>query len=703
MASIVYPVSPSNVPHKLTGLSTAYKVKASLAILGILIFFVLYFALVIALCYLVYLAVIFDAGRAGLYSILLKLGAIAGAVMLVLFTIKFLFKLKNPERPNRIQLKPEDHPQLWEFVERICVDTGAPRPKSIYIDPDVNAYVSYTNLWLSLVLPVRKELTIGLGLVNCLNLSQFKAVLAHEFGHFSQRSMKIGSYIASANTIIHDMIFTRDTWDDLLEKWMSADLRLSIAAWAITPVIWIIRQILRLFYSFLNIMHSSLSREMEFNADKVAVSVAGSEAIVSALWKLNGGAELWNHTINHAYLAAQKDLHSRNLYTQQSLAQSRTESERQAMLEALPADEHGGQQYFSTSENSKAGMYASHPPNDLREVNAKTPFIPCPVDDRSPWILFSNTEELQRTMTSVIYQNYLQKTQENYIGTEEFERFSVAEREGQNRAAAYENTFQDRFLHIPDRQQIEGSIINTMEVPDALQFLNDEIKKLMKPVREIDASIAQVHEIAEGRSKEKTLTFNNVEYRKKELQAALNAMVQRKNELLESGFVEWDTAFCGLHLKLANQHNRENELVRLYAQHDAIMSIYKLLLHTRNSLANLIAQLQDMEEVTEQDVTRFGELVHEAIETLNKEIALLESIDFVPLPNIDSVQELQQAIIDNGVFNLEQGPIFEEDRFGRIMHTLERATLHCQRLDAKSIAHILQFHSQLQKEYARGN
>jgi Zn-dependent protease with chaperone function len=35
-------------------------------------------------------------------------------------------------------------------------------------------------------LPIKKNLQIGLGLVNSLNVSEFKAVMAHEFGHFTQ-------------------------------------------------------------------------------------------------------------------------------------------------------------------------------------------------------------------------------------------------------------------------------------------------------------------------------------------------------------------------------------------------------------------------------------------------------------------------------------------------------------------------------------
>ncbi len=699
MTSTVYPASPTDVPRKLTGLSTTYMVKAGLAILAILLFFVLYFALVIALGYLFYLALIFPIGKVGIYPLLLKLGAIAGAGMLLLFTIKFLFKLRNPVRTNRIKLVKEEHPQLWEFVKRICKETGAPFPKSIYVDPDVNAYVSYTNMWLSLILPVRKELTIGLGLVHCLNLSQFKAVIAHEFGHFAQRSMKIGSYIASANTIIHDMIFTRDKWDQLLEEWKSADLRLSIAAWVITPIIWLIRQALRLFYSFLNIMYSSLSREMEFNADKVAVSVTGSEAIVSALWRLNSGFELWNNTVGHAYVATQKGIHSRNLYEQLSIANSRTEAEYRAALEALPTDDRGGQQYFFDSEASRTSMYASHPPNDAREANAKTPFIHCPVDEGSPWILFSNSTSLQEQMTALVYEIYLQKTPDNFVDAEEFDRFSIAELDGKDLIESYENTFEERFLYIPTKEEMEASPAYSVDIAEGLQGLEDEIKVLMKPVQETKALMEKVHHIADGRSKEKSIVFNGVTYGKKELQLALNAMVKAQEELFANTLTAWDIAFCTLHLRLAEKIGRKEELEQLYTQHNAITLIFRRILHAKTGLLNELAGLQQMEEVEEYHIRDYGNLVREVFEKLNEEIAALTDITFVPLPNIDTVQELQHAIIDNGTLIVEEGSIFEEGRFDRAMHTLERAAFHCRRLDEKSLAQVLRLHAELRESF----
>ena len=420
MTHIYYPASPTNVSNNLTDLTSSYMFRAVLALMAVLLFFVLYAAMVMACAYLAYFAVIYDIISFNKLTILMKVGAIAGSSMLFVFTLKFIFKLKNHKPKNRIELTKHEYPEIWDFIDQICKETGAPKPKSIYVDPDVNAYVSYTNMWLSLFLPVRKDLTIGLGLVSCLNLTEFKAVMSHEFGHFSQNSMKIGSYIVSANTIIHDMIFSRDKWDDLLDSWRGADIRLSAAAWLITPLVWGIRQLLNFFYQFLNIMHSSLSREMEFNADKVAVKTTGSCAIISGLWKLDGGLESWNDTMNNAYLAAQKGFFVNNLYRHNQIAIERESEKQQKDFSELRKDSRGGKLYFATSEVSKVGMYMSHPPNDLRETNAKVPYIECAIDETSPWVLFGAQELLQEKMSSHIYKEYLNNPASNFITPEGF-------------------------------------------------------------------------------------------------------------------------------------------------------------------------------------------------------------------------------------------------------------------------------------------
>ncbi|WP_299710118.1 M48 family metallopeptidase [uncultured Tenacibaculum sp.] len=691
-----YPESPTNLSKDFTKLPSSYKIKASLAVLAILLFFVLYVALVVSLGYLTYYSFIYEITHINKITVLMKIGAIAGSAMLFVFTLKFIFKLKNHKPENRIKLNKVEHENLWAFVNQICNETGAPKPKNIYVDPDVNAYVSYSNIWLSLFLPIKKELTIGLGLVDSLNLTEFKAVITHEFGHFAQRAMKIGSYINSANTIIHDMIFSRDKWDDLLDQWRASDIRLSAAAWIITPVIWIIRQVLSLFYQFLNIMYSSLSREMEFNADKVAVSTTGSEAIVSALWKLDNGFENWNNTINHAYLAAKKKVYSNNLYTHNQIALERNEDSQNQKLNELPLDKDGVKQYFSSSENSKVSMYASHPPNNLREDNAKTPFISCEEDTRSPWILFNNKTQLQLDMNTLIYEKYIQKQPEEFSTIEVFENFIKQETQGKELLEEYFNTFLNRFLHIEKEEELLKATETKKAISkEAIQDLKSELQQLMKPVNEIEKLMQTAVEISNGTTKEISFQFNDKEFKKKNIQEGYQLLTTEREILFNESFKEWDLEFCAIHLALASKVGRENQLLKIYKQQNIIIDIFKAILNTKNHILIELDKIQQRTDVEEHEVITFGSSIKDWIAELNTSLNKIDSIEFTPMSNIDDAQEFKEAIVDGGEFVRASGNIFENGEFNNIMNSLDNAIMHLQRLEQKSIGLILMTHHEL--------
>ena len=126
-----------------------------------------------------------------------------------------------------------------------------------------------------------------MGLINRLNLTEFKAVLAHEFGHFSQNSMRLGSYVYTANRVIADIVYGRGALDRFVSMLSRLDLRIAIFAWGFIGVLWTMRKGLELLYRGINFAHVSLSREMEYNADLVAASVTGSDALVFALVRLD--------------------------------------------------------------------------------------------------------------------------------------------------------------------------------------------------------------------------------------------------------------------------------------------------------------------------------------------------------------------------------------------------------------------------------
>jgi len=698
--NLQYPPSPTEIPANLTKLPGSYQWRVMLAILSIVLFFALYVLMIIAFGYLIKLAVLYPMNGFGTFSLILKFGSVAGTVMLFLFTLKFILNLNSPPPTNRIKLNENEYPQLWKFVYQICEETKASKPRSIYADPDVNAYVSYSNRWKSLFLPTGKDLTIGLGLVSCLDMTEFKAVVAHEFGHFAQSSMKIGSYISSANTIIYNMIFTRDRWDELLDKWKTADLRLSIAAWVISPIIWIVRQLLRMFYQFLNIMHSSLSREMEFNADKVAVSVTGSQGIVSALWKLESLSGYWNATLNHAYNAALKDKFPENLYPHNEEAIDRSSDIQNQALLSMPIDEKGIKTYFNTSEVSKVNMYASHPPNNQREKSAKTPFVACEHDPSSPWQLFGINTQLQRDMTSLVVQQYFDKTPSNTMSFSEFENYILAEEKDVGLLNEYYDTFRERFLEIPSEEELAEYSSNMDLSSISIDKIKSDLQLLIEPIKKIEAQLAICQSIAQGTSSQKSFGWNDKIYSKKNLEEGYFELVGEKQKLLEESFKEWDKGFCGYHMALASNEQRI-KLTAIYDQHQLITRFYRTLSKANADIQNKVNELHELGEVEQVHVSSLAVKINNIIRVLNDHfMEMMKKLEdqFVPLPNISNIDELRMSITSSGNFESAKGRMFENGGYEKNMNMIASGINHLQRIDQKGIGVILAYHKEIQNE-----
>src|SRR5690606_1667330 len=200
--------------------------------------------------------------------------------------VKFLFKSNKIDRSGLFEIKKSDQPRLFEFVTRIAEETHTPLPKKIYVSADVNASVFYDSTFWSMFFPVRKNLQIGLGLVNAVTLSEFKAIIAHEFGHFSQRSMKLGSYVYHMNKIIFNLLHDNEGYENTLQSWANASWYFSIFAVITIRIVNGIKWVLRQVYALVNMQYMSLSRQMEFHADTISASVSGASHLITSLHRL---------------------------------------------------------------------------------------------------------------------------------------------------------------------------------------------------------------------------------------------------------------------------------------------------------------------------------------------------------------------------------------------------------------------------------
>src|SRR4029077_13874659 len=94
-----------------------------------------------------------------------------------------------------------------------------------------------------------------------------------------------------SNRGIGDVVYSRDALDNFIATIRNTDIRIAIFAWGFTGILWLTRKMLEGLFKLINFANSSLSRQMEYNADLVAVSVTGSDSLIFALARLDFAGE----------------------------------------------------------------------------------------------------------------------------------------------------------------------------------------------------------------------------------------------------------------------------------------------------------------------------------------------------------------------------------------------------------------------------
>jgi len=134
--------------------------------------------------------------------VLFKLGLVPLALAYML--VKALWVRLPP--PEGRRLNPREAPALFEEIERVRKATNARPVHEVVLTPDFNAAVTQVPR-LGVLGWSRRYLIIGLPLLASLPPYQFRAVLAHEFGHLAANHARFGNWIYRV----------RQTWRRVLE------------------------------------------------------------------------------------------------------------------------------------------------------------------------------------------------------------------------------------------------------------------------------------------------------------------------------------------------------------------------------------------------------------------------------------------------------------------------------------------------------
>lgn len=267
---------------RLPGISTSVKSRAAFAFGALLAtLFALSYAGLIALAgWGAYAAA---AGTSPARACL----TLCGATLLILPLLKPLIARPEPGREPHA-LDPGEQPLLFAFVRELAMAAGIPEPSGIAVDCNVNCCCilsgGFTGLFDS-----QYALVIGLPLVAALRLDQFAGILAHELSHRAYTAA-LGSsrLIWSINAWFNSRAFEPDEIDERLRaRRANAGPVRRIAIGVLEGLVSAGRGVLRLVRIVEQAVTAPFLRNMELQADRWQVSIAGSAAFVSTVSELN--------------------------------------------------------------------------------------------------------------------------------------------------------------------------------------------------------------------------------------------------------------------------------------------------------------------------------------------------------------------------------------------------------------------------------
>lgn len=368
------PVSVSTVQVKPQEKSIRSIYRAVIAVLS------LYFYISIPFVILILLLVV-----GGAFYLFLTIGTIPVqiAVILVVMLLASLFAIlrslftRIKDVPPGRSIHKEDAPQLWKLVEDVAKKLETRPVQAIYVTPWTGISVYERGSLLQKLRGAgKRSLILGMGVLPGLTGGQLAAILAHEYGHFSNRDTAGGNLAYQVYTSLTHI---------------AEGLIRSGTALVFNPVWLFVMGYQRVFLR----VTLGASRLQEVLADRYAAMACGSQNFIDGLtsvirqsisFPLRADAEIrksleMNHPISNLY-----DLP----------LESTLQGELQTQLDE--------------AMNRPTSQYDSHPAPHERIAWIERMNVPhaSMLDDRHPALdLFPKAEELQREMTSNLLKNVI--------------------------------------------------------------------------------------------------------------------------------------------------------------------------------------------------------------------------------------------------------------------------------------------------------
>ena len=205
--------------------------------------------------------VLINDGSSG-HALLFKVGI----ALIILATVIIRALWVRVEPPTGIEIRREHAPRLFLLIDKIRNALDTPAFHHVLIVNELNAAVVQVPR-LGIFGWQRNYLLLGLPLLLTFTPAQFRAVLAHEFGHLGRQHGRFFTWIYRA----------RVTWSQLLQEMTTRQ------HWAS----FVFTKFLGWYAPFFNAYSFVMAREQEYEADRNAAHLVGPHCMKDALASLS--------------------------------------------------------------------------------------------------------------------------------------------------------------------------------------------------------------------------------------------------------------------------------------------------------------------------------------------------------------------------------------------------------------------------------
>ncbi|SIP87429.1 Zn-dependent protease with chaperone function [Chryseobacterium sp. RU37D] len=574
--------------NNLPFISPAYRSKLISAIFSISIFFIVYFLLIMASLLLIFLlgygAIKIIAIHANYFTVLASLGLFSIGLVVFYYLIKFIFIKNHYNNRHLIEIDRKLQPELFAIIDEIVAEIKVQKPGKVFLSPEVNASVSYNSLFWSMFLPVKKNLTIGMGLINSSTVGELKTVLAHEFGHFSQRSMKIGGYVSQAEKIIFDTVYNNKDFENSL-KHGSGHWAFQLAGMVSVGFISIFQYILKFFSDFLFKNNASLRKEMEFHADAVATYVTNPKEQTDSLLRMDLSSEAFN-SVFMFYAESNNKYLPENLFENQTLLMKIfSERNHHSYENNLPKVGIEDLRRYNKSKIEIEDQWSFHPETDKRiEAIWKNKTKNCPENNALAKSIIRGFDEICKALTSKFLTLNNIKNIGEVVSTNE--RFLDLYEE----KYPYKSIFSDfngyYERHNPILENVEELIYETSESND---FFTDKKVSLVHEKAGVETDLYVLHQMVANPKLVRTFKCNGKLYKASEAKILIPRF-SKELENIQSEIKENDKTIFRYFYHKADEANRKI-LLEKYKTLAALDSEYDVY---QDSINNFIPYLQFM-------------------------------------------------------------------------------------------------------------